>query len=63
MLVGRVQDWSLRETTTSSGGRKVNNWIKALCVGGLTLGMAAPAFADAQFYGSFRYDTFYVNQQ
>jgi hypothetical protein len=32
-------------------------------VAGLSLGMVAPAFADAQFYGSLRYDTFYVNQK
>ncbi len=41
----------------------MRNLIKVLCVAGLSLGMAAPAFADAQFYGSLRYDTFYVNQK
>jgi hypothetical protein len=41
----------------------MKKWIKALCVAGLSLGMAAPAFAAAEFYGSLRYDTFFVNQK
>jgi hypothetical protein len=54
----------LRETTTSNFRRKkVRNLIKALCVAGMSLAMAAPAFGAAQLYGSFRYDTFYVIQK
>jgi len=41
----------------------VRNLIKALCVAGMSLAMAAPAFAGAQLYSSIRYDTFYANQK
>jgi hypothetical protein len=41
----------------------VRNLIKALCVAGMSLAMAAPAFAGAQLYTSLRYDTFYANQK
>ncbi len=41
----------------------MRNLIKALCVAGMSLAMAAPAFAGAQFYGSMRYDTFYITQK
>jgi len=41
----------------------VRNSIKALCIAGMSLALASPAFGAAKIYSSIRYDTFYINQK